>query len=163
MSYQTKAVANWIIEKSNFQCTQIGLNILVYIAHGWYLAICGNNLISEPAIAWKYGPVIPTLRQEFKEWGSCPITRYASTWVDIQQYHTPMLVESNMPKWEITLLNWIWDAYGCLTDTQLIATTIQDNSPWNIISKTGRNQIIPNVLIETYYQELFKKIKDNNV
>ena len=44
---------------------------LVYIAHGWHLALeNGKSLISEAVMAWKYGHVINSLYQKLKRYGS---------------------------------------------------------------------------------------------
>ena len=42
---------------------------LVYLAHGWMLALHGMPLINEPAEAWTYGPIIPTLYYRFQRFG----------------------------------------------------------------------------------------------
>ena len=38
------------------------LQTLVFIAHGWHLAVHGEPLVGEDAEAWSEGPVFPKLR-----------------------------------------------------------------------------------------------------
>ena len=54
---------------------------LVYLAHGWHLAIHDRPLISENFEAWPYGPVEEDLYHIFKPYRDAPITDYAKTWV----------------------------------------------------------------------------------
>ena len=46
---------------------------LVYLAHGWHLAIKGKPLIDEQIQAWDYGPVIQNLYHEIKGFGCAGI------------------------------------------------------------------------------------------
>ena len=61
------------IEEGNF-VTQMKLQKLVYFAHGYHLAKYKEPLIKEEFQAWQFGPVIPKIYQEYKYYGSNPIT-----------------------------------------------------------------------------------------
>ena len=64
MRYKALAIANYYIDKANVEDTPLDhlrLQKLVYLAHGWHLAIHGRPLIEESVEAWKYGPVIADL------------------------------------------------------------------------------------------------------
>lgn len=57
-----KAVANHFLELAWSDGTTLNpmqIQKLVYIAHGWHLAITEKPLIHESVEAWTYGPVIP--------------------------------------------------------------------------------------------------------
>src|SRR5882762_236012 len=80
MAYDPKSIANVFLalaEAEGKHLTPLQLIKLVYIAHGWYLALTQKPLISEQAEAWQYGPVIPSLYQEFKGFGNSFIKRRA--------------------------------------------------------------------------------------
>ena len=47
---------------------------LVYISHGWTLGLYGRSLINEPAEAWRYGPVVPSVYHRYKSFRGDPIT-----------------------------------------------------------------------------------------
>jgi uncharacterized phage-associated protein len=47
---------------------------LVYVTNGLHLALYNRPLIYEPVEAWKYGPTIRILNEEYKYHGMGPIT-----------------------------------------------------------------------------------------
>ena len=51
------------------------LQKLVYLAHGWTLAVTGDPLVEDRFEAWDYGPVIRKLYDALRSFGSGPITR----------------------------------------------------------------------------------------
>lgn len=164
--FTSKAVANWLLDrfgKDGRPCTQLQLNKLVYIFHGWHLAVAphGDGLIAEPVVAWKYGPVIPSLRSEFKEFGADPITRRATELIGAYEEYVPTLSDFQPTKWEWELLNWAYNGYGRLTSWQLIQLTHQSDSPWSIVTvggtDVGHNKVIPNDLIRKHYRDLLQK------
>lgn len=156
-SYIGLAVANWFIEKAskeNTPCTQITLNKWAFISHGWHLAVFpqGSGLLAEDVVAWKFGPVVPSLREHFRQFGSGPIESPGSIWMDIGQEFVPR-VDIDDPARE--LLDWVWDKYGGLDPGTLIRMTHVPGSPWSQATKNGTsigiNTVIPNEIIRTYY------------
>jgi len=81
MGHTAKAVANYVLdlsEREGVEITPLKLQKMVYIAHGWHLAIRGQPLVTdEYAEAWDHGPVFPSLYYEIREFGKKPITRRA--------------------------------------------------------------------------------------
>lgn len=53
--------------------TQMQLQKLVYLAQGWSLGVRGVPLFDERIEAWVHGPVIPSLRRAFGDFGHDPI------------------------------------------------------------------------------------------
>ena len=81
MAYEAKAIANYFLEKAKAEgnsLTPMQVQKLVYFAHGWYLGLFGEPLIKESVQAWSYGPVIPSLYQEFKRFGNQGIDELAT-------------------------------------------------------------------------------------
>ena len=73
-------VANNFLERSFEEKVNISpmkLQKLVYILYKEYLKETGYKLFSEKFEAWKYGPVLPNLYNEFKNFKANPITSYA--------------------------------------------------------------------------------------
>lgn len=127
--------------------TPMKLIKLVYIAHGWYLALADKTLIDENPEAWKYGPVIPSIYHEFKEFRNQPITSL------YEQGHK--LTDSKT----MVFLDKIWEVYGKYTAIQLSDKTHQPDSPWSIVwnDLKNKNRIslqIPENLIQAYYKGL---------
>ena len=52
---------------------------LVFLAHGWRLGCKGDPLIREQVEAWKYGPIVRSVYDAFKEYGKRRITKTANT------------------------------------------------------------------------------------
>ncbi|QLH42366.1 MAG: DUF4065 domain-containing protein [Coxiellaceae bacterium] len=50
---------------------------LIYVAHGWSLALNDVPLIDEAVQAWKFGPVIESVYHEFKHFGNDVINSLA--------------------------------------------------------------------------------------
>ena len=138
--YSAKAIANYFLDKGNKD--EIGVTVLkiiklVYIAHGWYLALTDKPLIQEQTQAWKLGPVIPELYHEFKEFGYYPITRYAyeSEFDKVEVKFTPKGdpdIQFDMEEF----LDVIWNIYKRYTAIELAAITHRKGTPWHETTKT---------------------------
>ena len=77
MSYSTRQIANYFIHKARVDQAEINplkLMKIVYIAHGYSLAINDKPLIKEGIKARMYGPVISSLYKSLVRYGNNPIT-----------------------------------------------------------------------------------------
>lgn len=163
MTYGSKAVANLLIDvaKGHGQkLDQMKLQKLVYISHGWNLAISGNPLISDQIQAWQYGPVIPVLYNEFKNCGSNPITDYA-TEVNVDDStlsisYEPMFVDQDDSHTR-NLISKIWEVYGKFTGPQLSNLTHMSGTPWDDKFKNCPRSEIENDQIKEHFFQLAKQ------
>ena len=152
------AVANYFIKKSldsGELLTNMKLVKLVYIAHGWYLGLTNEPLISEGAEAWKHGPVVPTVYYNFRTYGGQPITQLASNTTPSGQVSYFPLSEPKLSEF----LDRIWDVYSHYSAVELSAMTHQESSPWyETWHKKGGSEnfgvVIPNDSIEHHYKAL---------
>lgn len=81
MSYVVAVVANEYLDLAQRDGEFIDpmkIQKLVYLAHGWHLALAGPPLITENVEAWPYGPVIRDLYNEFRKFRASPIHGKAS-------------------------------------------------------------------------------------
>ncbi|HWJ25663.1 MAG TPA: type II toxin-antitoxin system antitoxin SocA domain-containing protein, partial [Flavisolibacter sp.] len=109
MAQNPIAVANYFIKKANdegIELTLMKLVKLVYIAHGWHLALKDNELIDEAVQAWKYGPVVPSVYQVFKRFGNAQVTQ-AGYIVEDGQLITPTITDED----EKHFLDEVWEVY----------------------------------------------------
>lgn len=151
MNYTPITIATYFLQKEeqNKTITPMKIIKLVYIAQGWYLALTdGDSLINEKAEAWKYGPVIPSLYERFKSFGSNIITEI------------PKVELSNLTKKDTDILDDVWNNYGDKSGIQLSGKTHEPNTPWSKTwdkaKETTKKEdlVIPNDLIMQHYQNL---------
>ncbi|MBY0545082.1 MAG: DUF4065 domain-containing protein [Gammaproteobacteria bacterium] len=126
---------------------------LIYFAYGWHLAIVGKRLINEPVCAWRYGPVIESVYQDFKKYGNGPITEETSNRIDDKQVGQLMTDEV-----ALALLDKIWDVYGVYDGIQLSNLTHEPDSPWYEAwhaqkGKSHHNFNIDDQLIKAYFDK----------
>lgn len=151
------SVANEFIrlgkEENNF-FTPMQLLKLVYIAHGWMLGFFGKPLINEDVEAWKYGPVIPELYQEVKNYGREKVRNEISSW--------PTLSRQSLNEEEKSVIHFVYKKYGNLDGIRLSMITHQKDTPWSdIFSHEGWGDVIPNDLIRNHYKGLTTKVLAN--
>ena len=160
MGYSAKAIANYFLElaaKESEKITPLKMQKLVYIAHGWYLALYDEPLVDdECAEAWEYGPVFPSIYHEFKHFGGDPIAELA---VDLDYNELSEEWEAWKPSIDgrdknmRAFLNHIWKLYKGFTGGQLSALTHEEGTPWEKTrNKKGRirNAHIENQDIKEY-------------
>ena len=133
--------------------TPMKLQKLVYFAHGWYLGFTGEPLVAEQVQAWDFGPVIPSLYHEFKEFRHTPITRLTS-----DDLGSPELLAAK------SLLDRIWAIYSQYTAVELSALSHEPNGPWHQMvgqMPDGHVRIkslpIPNDVIHRFFKTRLEK------
>lgn len=149
-------IANYFLRKSfdsGTEITPMKLIKLVYIAHGWHLAIFDKPLLTEAVQAWRYGPVIPSIYHTFKKYGTEPIGSLYST-VRAGESNTPIITDKDVQE----LLDKVWDEYSHKSAYELSNLTHQKGTPWYYTwnEKDGKNERgvhISDKLIETHYLE----------
>ena len=159
MGYTAKAIANYFLAHyGQRQISPLRLQKLVYICHGWYLALRNAELVDdEYAEAWEHGPVFPSLYHEFKDFGAKPITRKAQELVlkeDRFGFRTIVPEIRNDDHDTHGFLDEVWVVYEDYTAGQLSALTHAPGTPWSKVRDQDpykRNAIIPNDLIKRHY------------
>lgn len=154
--YKPEKIANYFLSKfgQDNDITPMKLVKLVYIAHGWYLGMTGEALISENPEAWKYGPVVPSIYHTFKSYGSSPIKKTFNS-------------EIELPEDIKKLLDKIWDVYGRYNAIELSSMTHQENTPWHRVWNDASNENyfslqISQDLISEYYKQKLEANKKSN-
>ncbi len=126
------------------------LQKLVYLAHGWHLAIHDEPLIEESFEAWPYGPVEEFLYHMFKQFRNNPITDYAKTWVGGEE-KAFVVHAQNTQFFEV--FDRVIQKYGNFSALQLSALTHQPGTPWSITKANGLSEI-SNDLIRDHFRNL---------
>ena len=122
-------IANNFLEKSfqeNVPITPMKLQKLLYIFYKEFLKKYRAKLFTEPFEAWRYGPVLPNVYSEFKNYGSTPIKTYA------------LNSDSSITKVSIDPLsdfsyvfNDVWNKYKRFSGGELSTFTHRENTAWD--------------------------------
>lgn len=159
MPHSSLVVANQFLglaQEENCPLTHMQVQKLVYLAHGWHLALMGAPLVEEPFEAWEYGPVNRRLYDALRQYGRQAIARLIR-WGD----DTPFpgdddgIAQEEMANHETAIINEVWRLYGKFPAFKLSALTHQEGSPWaNAYRGRGTNPIIPQAAITEYFERL---------
>ncbi len=147
------AIANMFISIGNFDAhppTHLKLQKLLYFAHGWHLALFDAPLVEEEFLAWKHGPVIPSVYMLFKSYGASPITREgtipAITNAEGKVTRVRPSLSGKKDKLLYSLVRKIQDVYGKYNGKELSFYTHIKGSPWSIAYGTTTDPT-PNLVI----------------
>lgn len=158
------AIANEFLKKPGAlgQLTQMQLQKLTYIAHGWNLALNENRLVTDELEAWDYGPVFPLLYDHAKYFGKSPVTRLitpnddnkvAFFVSDASERAAPY--EARLTDSEAEILSRVWDRYKSYSAFTLSDLTHKPGTPWyETYFGRGKNAVISDQLIQEHYLEL---------
>lgn len=86
MMYKAIDIANWFIhynetkrdlfDEDTDEISNLKLQKLLYYAQSAFLAIKEEKLFNEDIEAWRHGPVVPKVYEEYRKYGSSGITEY---------------------------------------------------------------------------------------
>lgn len=148
--YSSLYVANKFIDiakKEDKYLTRMQLIKLVYIAHGWSMALNNKELIAEDVIAWKYGPVIPELYREIKSYRLSVIKNKINISDDLE-----------IKEEDIKLIEEVYIKYGKFDGLQLSSITHKKGTPWSKTWKENPWGVVSDCDINNYYKELLASI-----
>lgn len=142
MSYSANDVAKKIIAKTCPEeygdgITNMKLQKMLYYMQGFHLAVFGTPLFDSEIEAWMYGPVVPSVYEEYKDQGSSILL------LDKDD----SLIEFN--KEEEELFNQVYDAYGQFSALKLMNMT-HSEIPWKSVD-TGYGNVIEHDTMKEYF------------
>lgn len=145
MSKDARAVAQQILNEckavGDDAVTPMQLLKLVYIAHGYMLGKLGVPLIKEPVEAWQYGPVVRSVYNAVRGFGSLPVPS------------VPNAPTEQFSDAEQQIIRDVARKYGRADGIALSSATHQPGTPWSVTwSNAGKNAIISNDMIEAFYR-----------
>ncbi|WP_019011017.1 Panacea domain-containing protein [Deinococcus aquatilis] len=148
--YAAEVVANTFLELAQAEgrtLTQMQINKLVFIAHGWALALLGRPLTYNTFHAWQRGPVARRLWEYWRTLGRQPI-------------RDPLPVSDAEPRLKededaLNLIRGIWATYGQKSGEELSNLTHLQGSPWAQTYGLS-NDLIPNEITREYYVDLLR-------
>lgn len=161
MAYSSLEIANEFLklaQRDNASLTQMQLQKLVYLAHGYFLADNGEPLVEDAVEAWDYGTVFPKLREATKQYGKEPVAELIS-WGDGQLFSkSPKKVASAALSAKARdVIERVWSAYGKFPAFKLSALTHDRDGPWAEAYVERENRVIPDSAIRKYFRSLRAK------
>ena len=157
--HKSAYVANSFLYKAKSEgvnnMDQLKVQKLVYCLHGWHLAVYGTPAVGEFFEAWKFGPVLSSLYDQFKMYGSGNIDSFAVALDPISGEPKALYIGDLHPNFH-SILEPVWNRYKHLTGLQLSALTHAPGTPWSIARAAGESYIT-NEAIRLEFVELAKK------
>ena len=153
MPYSAATIANKFLSLADHDgklLTNMQLQKLVYIAHGYYLAIIGKPLLYDEVKAWQWGPVIIDLYESLRKYGAGNVTER----IPVQDVELDPMAERIIEK--------VWKAYGKFSGFRLSAITHKEGSPWDRTWRDWQYGAIPDELIAEYYRRLLNERRKPN-
>lgn len=148
-NHHSLAVANEFAAKSAAVLPQMKLQKLVYIAHGWNLAINHAPLISDRIEAWDGGPVIRTIWNHIRDCGYDFSNKF------FKNSFTQEPWKADLSERERSVIDHVWSKYSGYSGTELSNLTHQPGTPWsNAYFGRGRNAALLDSDIEKHFTEL---------
>ena len=140
IKYPSPVIAEYFIQKDkNMRSDIMKVLKLVYISHGFNLAIFDTPLIKEKVQAWQYGPVIPELYFRLK---TNDLDTISVFYDDVQRLER----DENTTK----LLDAVYTKYGKYDGIQLSNLTHQKKTPWDITVNKYESEITEDLIKEHY-------------
>jgi uncharacterized phage-associated protein len=117
-----KEIAKYIIK--SIPVDNLKLQKLLYYSQAVYLVLHDKKpLFPEPIEAWDYGPVVPSVYREYKEYGFETIP--------------PIDEPSKLDLAEMKAVDIVFDCFGGMSGSELINQTHAE-SPWKNVYRPGR-------------------------
>ena len=146
MVYPVITIANKFIDLAkNEPLTNMQLQKMVYIAHGFSLALRDTKLYYEYTRAWNFGPVVPELYEKLREHDSNQVKNKISS--------SP---EEEIDKDSSEIIEEVYKNYKQYSGSQLSGLTHQKNTPWSKTWESNKYGVIP-------ADDIYKFYKDNHL
>lgn len=132
-------VGNTILNRAfveDIDITPMKLQRLLYFLYKDYYKKTNRTLFDERFETWKFGPVLPSVYQEFKDRGANSIKRYAAN--DDGKVYT--VDEDSSPIFKNSL-NTVWSKYKNFDGTVLSSLTHRQNTAWRKAVDAGENYL----------------------
>lgn len=158
-NHDVRAIANEFLQRARDDgrvLTNMQLQKLPYIAHGWSLVSLPEPLVRELPQTWPYGPVYPPLYRDLKRYGAGAVSELirsnnASPFPD----ERGEIVREEMTPNEQALIDQIWRTYGRLDGHALSRITHMPDTPWTLVTRQyGAFHAIDNETISAHYRDL---------
>ena len=152
-------IADHLIANADGPLTPLQVIKMVYIAHGYSLAIFDKPLVGEAVEAWRYGPVVPSVYHSAKKYGGSKITELLYSVVETSDAEgmeaAKRFFDDRILPEHKDILDGVLYSYGKFTGIELVRMTHVDGSPWRKYYRPNvMGQVIPDGSIKSHYKGL---------
>lgn len=141
MVYSVIDVANKFIDLAGENyLTNMQLQKMVYIAHGFNLALFNTKLYYEDTRAWNFGPVVPELYEKLQKYGSNKVKEKINN------------KSFNFDDNNLKIIKAVYKKYKQYDGMQLSNLTHQQGTPWSVTWDVNKYGVIPADDIYKFYK-----------
>lgn len=147
-------IAKYILTLSPM--SPLKLQKLLYFSYEKFLILTGEQLFKDPIYAWKHGPVVESVYDVFKGYGSQKIPYEEDDSIIINSSELSVspsfmrILTSEHGSTTIDVIHDILFKYHELTAWQLVDLTHEEGKPWHKVYKQGINKVITDEVILAY-------------
>lgn len=133
--------------------TQLKLQKLVYFTYEKFLKQTEQKLFADSIYAWKHGPVVKNLYEEFREYGSTPIPYEEDDFIIISTNESsikPIIMRVLSAEYGdeiLKVVHSVIEQYGDRSAWDLVNETHLEGTPWKTIYEKDANHLITDELI----------------
>lgn len=134
MSHDGRAVANYILDRCGAldrPISHLSLQKIIYFCHAWVLTRLRAPLVKHDFEAWQYGPVLPYIYRDFKDFDREPI-RTRATKLDPSTGRSKT-VEYAFDAETKVVLDRVIDFYSKLSPGTLVELSHTEGGPWDVV------------------------------
>ena len=140
--------------------SQVHLQELVYIAHGWCLALTGQPLTGDRPEAMEHGPEYRRLANALVRSGIRAVTRVEIVGAALSETKLDAVsVDANFHPDELAIVAQVYTHYGHLRPSELAQLTRADDTPWARVyaGGSGKGRDISHTMIRDQFAEIAAK------
>jgi len=146
--HDARAIANEFLKLKDGAANQMWLQKMVYIAHGWNLAINDEPLVEDRIEAWDGGPVLRIIWNHIRDWGH-------NAKGGLLGRRGGKAFSAELTDQERAIIHHVWKRYGSYSGRELSQLTHQAGTPWsNAYFGHGKNAALSNQDIKQHFTEL---------
>lgn len=155
--YDCRIVANTflaIAAKDGKSLTNLHIQKYVYFAQGYYYADFKKPLVEEMFQAWKYGPVIPGLYEEFKHFKGSAISELYQAYDPVEKVVFVPLVNKD----DRRFLKKIYNLFKDVSAIDLSKMSHEKDGPWDkVYVENNQSKEIPLEFMAEYFSKLIEQ------
>ncbi len=130
--------------------SNLKLQKLLYFCQAFSLAKLDRPMFEEDICAWKYGPVVKEVYEEYKEYKNNPLPK-----AEVKKH------DINVPNEDKKIVSEVLETFGGYSAVRLMEITHSHKQPWKHYKKRVENGeqdiVIPQKAIQKYYKPILSE------